>query len=71
MLTNQIKALEELNSSYVIQDSLRLKQINLYKNAYEDSNKQYLKLKKKYKIYRVGSVIGGIGLFCLGILICR
>ena len=71
LLNNQIKSLEELNSSYVKQDSLRLEQINLYKNAYENSDKQYLKLQKQYKTYRTVSIVGGIALFCLGILVCR
>lgn len=71
LLNNQIKSLEELNSSYVKQDSLRLEQINLYKNAYENSDKQYLKLQRQYKTYRTVSIVGGIALFCLGILVCR
>lgn len=71
LLNNQIKSLEELNSFYVKQDSLRLEQINLYKSAYENSDKQYLKLQRQYKTYRTVSIVEGIALFCLGILICR
>lgn len=71
LLTNQIGALEELNATYVKQDSLRLQEISLYKNAYEDKTLQYNKLNKKYVNYRRWSVAGGVLAFILGILICR
>lgn len=71
LLTNQIVALEELNNTYIKQDSLRIKEIDLYKNAYEERDLQYNKLNKKYKRYKTYSVLGGIAAFVLGILVCR
>jgi hypothetical protein len=71
LLTNQIVALEELNNTYVKQDSLRIKEIDLYKNAYEERDLQYNKLNKKYKCYKTYSILGGIAAFVLGILVCR
>lgn len=71
LLTNQIIALEELNNTYIKQDSLRIKEIDLYKNAYEERDLQYNKLNKKYKCYKTYSILGGIAAFVLGILVCR
>lgn len=71
LLTDQIATLEELNNTYVKQDSLRLQEIGLYKDAYEKKELQYNKLNKKFKNYRTYSILGGIATFVLGILICR
>lgn len=68
LLNTQIKALEELNVTYVTQDSLRVKEIQLYKNAYEDQIYKYNKLNSRYKTCKVLSVIGGIASFLLGAL---
>ena len=71
LLTDQIATLEELNNTYVKQDSLRLQEIGLYKDAYEKKELQYNKLNKKFKNYRTYSILGGIATFVLGILVCR
>ena len=71
LLTNQIVTLEELNNTYIKQDSLRLQEIGLYKDAYETKELQYNKLNKKFKNYRTYSVLGGIAMFVLGVLVCR
>ena len=49
LLNSQINTLEEVNKLYIIQDSIRCKEIDQYKNAYEDSFKKYNKLNKRYK----------------------
>lgn len=49
LLNSQVNNLEEINKLYVIQDSVRCKEIDQYKNAYEDSYKKYNKLNKRYK----------------------
>lgn len=54
ILDNQVSNLEELNSLYIIQDSIRCKEIEQYKTAYEDSFKKYNKLDKKYKATKIG-----------------
>ena len=48
----QISDLERLNSLYLEQDSLRCKEIEQYKNAYEDSYDKYNRLNKRYKVYK-------------------
>ena len=53
LMDSQIKDLEELNSLYIAQDSVRCKEIEEYKNAYEDSFKKYNKLDKKYKTAKI------------------
>jgi hypothetical protein len=55
-LENQISNLEKLNFTYVEQDSIRCKQIEEYRNAYEDSFDKYNRLNNRYKIAKVVSV---------------
>lgn len=71
LLTDQINALEQINATYVKQDSLKNEEITLYKNAYEEQNAQYSKLKKNFKKYKTYSIIGGVVAFILGFLVCR
>lgn len=52
LLTEQVEDLSKLNSLYVEQDSIRCKEIDEYKNAYEDSFKKYNRLNKRYKIVK-------------------
>lgn len=52
LLTEQVEDLSKLNSLYVEQDSIRCKEIDEYKNAYEDSFKKYNRLNKRYKIIK-------------------
>ena len=56
ILENQISNLEKLNFTYVEQDSIRCKQIEEYKNAYEDSFNKYNRLNNRYKIAKVVSI---------------
>lgn len=67
LLNTQISNLEELNKLYVVQDSIQCKKIEQYKQAYEDSNKDYIRLNKRYKIVKIISF--GTVLFLLGSLI--
>lgn len=71
LLTDQINVLEQINATYVKQDSLKNEEITLYKNAYEEQNVQYSKLKKNFKKYKTYSIIGGVVAFILGFLVCR
>lgn len=67
LLNIQVKNLEEINSLYIKQDSVRCKEIDKYKNAYEDEFKRYNKLNKKYKTTCIISLSSL--LFLLGALI--
>ena len=69
LLNNQVSDLEKLNYLYIEQDSLRCKEIDQYKNAYEDSYKKYNRLNKRYKITKTVS-LGSI-LILLGALLWR
>lgn len=64
ILNNQVSNLEQINTLYEIQDSVRCKEIETYKQAYEDSFKKYNRLDKRYKTYKYisfGSVLLLIG----------
>lgn len=64
ILNSQVSNLEELNSLYIIQDSIRCKEIEEYKNAYEDGFKKYNRLEKRYKTTKIisfGSILLLIG----------
>lgn len=71
LLTEQINTLHKINIAYEKQDSLRLEEINLCKNSYNDKSIQYEELKKKYSKYKRWSIVGGIAIFCLGVFVCR
>ena len=64
ILNNQVSNLEQINILYEIQDSVRCKEIEIYKQAYEDSFKKYNRLDKRYKTYKYmsfGSILLLIG----------
>ena len=61
ILNNEISNLEALNKTYVVQDSIRRKEIELYKSSYEDINKKYKRLDKKFKIVSISSIVAILG----------
>lgn len=72
LLLQQIKSLEELNKTYETQDSVRLMEINLWKNQSYQLEDLNVKLSKKLKIYKkIPYISGGIIAVLLGVLICR
>ena len=68
LLTEQVEDLSKLNSLYIEQDSIRCKEIDEYKNAYEDSFEKYNRLNKRYKIIK-GISFATIFTTLLGILV--
>ena len=68
----QVRNLEELNKNYMIQDSIRINEIRLWRTQayeYEDVN---VKLTKKLKIYKkIPYISGGIIAVLLGLIIIR
>ena len=66
LLENQISNLEHLNLTYVEQDSLRCKEIEEYKYAYENYYRKYNRSVRTTKIVSVSSI-----LILLGILLWR
>ena len=72
LLLQQIKSLVELNKTYETQDSVRLMEINLWKNQSYQLEDLNVKLSKKLKIYKkIPYISGGIIAVLLGVLICR
>ena len=72
LLMKQIEGLEELNKSYVFQDSLRIKEIENWKNQSYSLEKENVKLSKKLKkLEKIPYISGGIIAILLGILMCR
>ena len=69
LLKQQIKSLEELNQFYVQTDSLQRKEIDVYKEKVESDNKKIRNLKSTQKKIIIGSSIGGIVLFILGLFL--
>lgn len=69
LLKQQIKSLEELNQLYLKSDSIRIKEMDLYKDKIASDEKEINKLKITNKKIIYGSSIGGIVLFILGILL--
>ena len=71
-LLRQIKGLEELNNTYILQDSIRINEIKEYENQVFALNVENVKLSKKLKFYKkIPYISGGIIATLLGILICR
>lgn len=69
LLKQQIKSLEELNELYVKTDSIQKVEIRTYDNKVTEDSKQIKKLKKNQKRIIIGSSIGGILLFILGLIL--
>lgn len=72
LLYVQIRNLEDLNKNYILQDSIRINEIRLWRTQayeYEDIN---VKLTKKLKIYKkIPYISGGIIAVLLGLIIIR
>jgi hypothetical protein len=72
LLLQQIKSLEELNKTYETQDSIRIMEINNWRNQSYQLEDINVKLSKKLKIYKkIPYISGGIIAVLLGIIICR
>jgi hypothetical protein len=69
LLKQQISSLEELNKLNVATDSIRQSEIILYKEKITIDEKQIKSLKASQKKIIIGSSIGGIVLFILGLLL--
>jgi len=69
LLKQQIKSLEELNQLYVQTDSLQREEIGIYKEKVESDDKKIKKLKSTQKKLIIGSSVGGIVLFILGLFL--
>lgn len=71
LLTNQIVTLEEINKTYIEQDSLKSIQLDLYKNLYIEKESEYIKLDKKFENTKKCAIFGSIVTFILGIVVCH
>ena len=69
LLKQQINSLEELNRFYVESDSIKNNEIQIYQNEIYSNEKQIKKLKSSQKKITIGSSVGGILLFILGLLL--
>ena len=69
LLKQQIKSLEELNKLYIESDSIRNKEINLYQDKVSYDEKTIKRLKSIQKRTIIGSSVGGIVLFILGLFL--
>ena len=71
-LLKQINGLEELNKSYVLQDSLRIVELETWKNQAYLFEKENVKLSKKLKDYKkIPYISGGIIAVLLGLIMIR
>lgn len=72
LLYVQVRNLEDLNKNYMLQDSIRIDEIGLWRTQayeYEDIN---VKLTKKLKIYKkIPYISGGIIAVLLGLIMIR
>ena len=69
LLKQQISSLEELNKIYLKSDSLQQVEINLFKEKSANDEKIIKNLKSTQKKILIGSGLGGIVLFLLGIIL--
>ena len=69
LLRQQIFSLEELNKLYVQSDSLQKEEIKIYEDKVSSDAKKIKKLKSTRKGIIIGSSVGGIVLFIIGLLI--
>ena len=69
LLKQQVASLEELNNLYVKTDSIQKIELNLYQDKVISDEKQIKKLKSTQKKTIIGSSIGGVLLFILGLII--
>ena len=69
LLKQQILSLEDLNRLYMQSDSLQREEIKLYEEQVANDAKKIKKLKSTRKGIIIGSSVGGIVLFIIGLLI--
>lgn len=69
LLKQQISSLEELNQLYVESDSIQKVEITDLKDRVNSDSKKIQKLKSAKKKILIGSSIGGILLFILGLFL--
>ena len=69
LLKEQINSLETLNELYIESDSIQKTEIDLYKDKIVSDEKQIKKLKSSQKKTLIGSSVGGILLFFIGLLL--
>lgn len=71
-LLKQIKGLEDLNKSYILQDSIRVVELQARETQIKIYQKENVKLSKKLKFYKFFPYIsGGLAATLIGVLICR
>ena len=69
LLKEEINYYKELNNVYEEKDSIQRQEISLYKDGLDNANNQIKKLKSSQKKIIIGSSIGGIVLFILGLIL--
>ena len=69
LLKEQIASLEKLNQLYVKSDSIQKVEVDTYKEKVASDDKKIQRLKSTQKKLLIGSSVGGILLFILGLLL--
>ena len=69
LLKTKIKSLEELNSLCVKSDSIKTKEISIYKEKVNSDAQVIKNLKSSRKKIIGGSLVGGIVLFIIGLIL--
>lgn len=69
LLKQQVVSLEKLNQLYVESDSIQKEEIELYKDKVASDEKQIRKLKSSRKKIVIGSSVGSVVLFILGLIL--
>ena len=69
LLKQQINSLEDLNQLYIKSDSLQKEEINLYISKVASDERKIQRLKFAQKKTIIGSSVGGIVLFIIGLLL--
>ncbi len=69
LLKEQINSLEELNKLYVESDSIQRQEIQICKDKIASDEKTIAKMKSTQKKTIIGSSVGGIVLFIIGLIL--
>lgn len=69
LLYKKTKSLEDLTNLYVQSDSLKTRELDLYREKSKDDEQTIKRLKRSRKTIGIGAGIGGILLLTLGIFI--
>ena len=69
LLKQQISSLEELVKLYIESDSLQREEIKIYEDKVSSDAKKIKKLKSTRKGIIIGSSVGGIVLFIIGLIL--